>query len=809
MTESKSPLGIWYRKVVRGLLERVDPKRTESADAECARLDSLEEAFSEEVSACFLGASGIGKSTLINALVGESLLPQGGIGPLTAQALRVRYGEQAEFEVHYHSPVRVGRLAFALEKIYQAELRKKGQQVRESSPQDLLDLIDDDEDEDQESGSIRTEIDIDGGAQAEKNRELRKQAALMIAGRQDAECDMAYLIDRLRETVEQKTLFETSCLAEDLPRVERIRTCLIQGKKKQAFRCLESDNGFRTELHYHAAGFLAPIIDEMEVFSNADLLKTGIVLIDLPGVGIAGDVLVRVAEQYVRQRAKVVVLVVGVRGVTEADAKMLRNSGFLNRLLFAADDPAADPVQLIVVVVRVDDIAGTRYDNDPSRRRREHFADVCAEARRDVTSQLREYLTEAWRTDEKLSQMKEEVLDRIMKVLQVHPLSAVQHRLLIAKNEDNQAFIKDPEESNVPKFSRSLCEMAATLNYARRERLERTRSLFFSSITSTLQVIHEQWVREPHVEVEEGALREELNAFLVAIRKEFNTRRGEFRGFLRETIPAEIGKLVMEASISAQSAIGRYLFSLKDANWATLKAAVRRGGTFAGARHIDLPHDFALRFEEPVAEIWGKKLLQLIRKRTKTYAEDCVALVETVLHWAKGKGARVNSKLLEAQHEEIKAAAEQLTAVGKELINEMREEVKNLLVSSIREPIRRRCLRFVEKNQHMGPGVKLRMLFLFDELAEVSVKAATGPANDLLTTRFKEVEKEIAKVLRSDEDPIDRAADAIVESHEAIVRRSDAQRRKGVLKDIEVIKSASPLPFPEAGKSSQLTCEAA
>jgi hypothetical protein len=179
---------------------------------------------------------------------------------------------------------------------------------------------------------------------------------------------------------------------------------------------------------------------------------------------------------------------------------LLRNSGFLNRLLHAADDPASDPVQLMVVVVRADDIADTRYANDRSRKRREHFADVCAEARRDATTQLREHLTEAWRTDEKLSQTKQEVLDRVMDSLQVHPLSAIQYRRLLAKDEDDPAFIKEPEESNVPKFSRSLAEMAAAFNRERQERLERARNLFFSSVTSTIRVIHEQWVRDTHVE---------------------------------------------------------------------------------------------------------------------------------------------------------------------------------------------------------------------------------------------------------------------------------------------------------------------
>ena len=81
-----------------------------------------------------------------------------------------------------------------------------------------------------------------------------------------------------------------------------------------------------------------------------------------------------------------------------------------------------------------------------------------------------------------------------------------------------------------------------------------------------------------------------------------------------------------------------------------------------------------------------------------------------------------------------------------------------------------------------GQGVKARILDLFRELAEDVVAAAAEPAVQLLVSNFRLVEGEIKSVLKQYEDPLVSAADAIVSSHEDRIRRSDAQKRKAVLR---------------------------
>jgi GTP-binding protein EngB required for normal cell division len=94
----------WYQTRARCVLERHRPEKIDEFDRDCKRLQAAAAVLGHDLSVCFLGSSGVGKSTLINALVadGETVVPAGGVGPLTAQALIVRYGEQLKLEVVYH-----------------------------------------------------------------------------------------------------------------------------------------------------------------------------------------------------------------------------------------------------------------------------------------------------------------------------------------------------------------------------------------------------------------------------------------------------------------------------------------------------------------------------------------------------------------------------------------------------------------------------------------------------------------------------------------------------------------------------------
>lgn len=71
----------WYEQSARPFLERHSPDRLEALQADQERLSRLLDS-KDEVTVCFLGNSGVGKSTLLNALAAgaSQILPAGGIG---------------------------------------------------------------------------------------------------------------------------------------------------------------------------------------------------------------------------------------------------------------------------------------------------------------------------------------------------------------------------------------------------------------------------------------------------------------------------------------------------------------------------------------------------------------------------------------------------------------------------------------------------------------------------------------------------------------------------------------------------------
>ena len=343
MTDPIARLKEWFDNKARPFLEQHETDKVIELDQDLDRLLTTDHRASEELTICFLGASGVGKSTLINALVAgqENILPSGGIGPLTALAMQVRYSQEARFEAEYQPPQNLWRLVFGLEQTFKRQqVAQPAVAIEDTEP--VLEI-------DEVMTEVEADLQVEGEPLERRFDQLRRQAQKLVTDNQHADVLVPYLLDRLREVCGRRPIWGTAPKSEDALRLQRLTEVLAAAKDGRRHSCAENGDraAFLRDLADHASGFLAPIIREIHVFWNSPLLRPGVTLVDLPGVGVAGDVYKEVTRKWIVEKAKAVVLVVDNRGVKEADAELLRRSDFLTRLLFSVDDPKADPAVLV------------------------------------------------------------------------------------------------------------------------------------------------------------------------------------------------------------------------------------------------------------------------------------------------------------------------------------------------------------------------------------------------------------------------------------------------------------------------------
>jgi GTP-binding protein EngB required for normal cell division len=820
----------WYEKTARPFLERHAPDRLEAVQADQKRLSRLLQS-KDEVTICFLGNSGVGKSTLLNALAAgaSQILPAGGIGPLTAQATEVRYSEEKRFHVTYHPKKNLWRLAFALETRLQAERRATKKQsdsasieahetdadgalselASELTQEDLTEVLK------QAQGDPAVSMEERAAEPEDALEGFIKQAKNIVCSKQFAERSLEYLVDALRQACGYDPKWGSVTDAEDLVRIERIRRIMHSSRDDRSYERREGSDprGFQEDMTAHAAGFLSPLIEWIEVGWPSDLLKSGVVLVDLPGVGIAQDSYRDVTKSYVRDKARAVIVTVDRAGPTESTMDLLRTSGYWQRLVGAADDPASDACSMLIAVTRVDDVTQTEWQNQtftleegaPKPKKREVFAQLVEEFKLRMKSQIVEQLGKIGdSSNESVNEARDQARASIIDSLEIHPVSAPELRKILLDDEDDRPFLTNPEQTGIPQLQSSLAELAQRETEKKSLAIEELTQRLATTLISEMQLIEARWQHENRAAEESERLEKALTPILAEKMEEYRARAASFRNFLDETVQAKIEALVLEAQIAAEKDVKDYLTSLRGAHWSTLRAAVRRGGTFYGSRNINLPDDITGYFLEPMAAVWGQKLLRVIRSKTTDFASDTVQLVKEICDWANEHGGTtVNKKLLQTQQDRIAVLAKQIKTVGKEAVDELRQTVKSELSATIRKPIKSACEKFVKDGNDIGPGVRLRILELFSDLAQVATTAARDPAIRILQENATRVRTEVQHELKKGGDPLQDTADLIVESHEARVRRSDAQKRRIILSEVgSVIESFPARPL------CKIECEA-
>jgi len=781
---------LWFQDKARAAIEATTPEALGPLDSDRDRLVRLLNQ-PKTITICFLGHSGVGKSTLLNALAAEDrqVLPAGGIGPLTAMATEVRYSDQAFFEATYHPRHHLTRVGFALEQ----RLKKANEEKLDDSMRTAMDQELDPETRDDVLAELENGNDSSGDAGGNSTDGYIKQAKQIVTGDQFSSTSLEYLVDALRIACDLIPLSGLTLGTDDAVRIERVRAALKLTKENHSYkRVLDGDNSdFLAELNIHASGFLAPLISTIRVGWPSQLLQSGIILVDLPGVGIAQDSYRQITKNYVRDRARAIVLVVDRAGPTQDSVELLRTSGYWDRLVGATDDPDSDPADMIIAVTKVDDVTTEHWRNLGTENRPKKsavYADLVQQFKTKMRVQIGDQLQRFGSTsNEIVNDARTQARTRLLDSLEIHPVSAPEFRKILLDDEEDKPFLKDIFESGIPGLGDSLEILAAREIASRERQIEEVFRRFCGGIISAFKLCKSRLEIADPVTHETERIARELEDVARPKREERHLRVGAFREFLEGTARTKIRELVLEARQVAQEEIQDYLSSLRDAHWATLRAAVRRGGAFVGRRAINLPVDIADRFQEPLAAVWSQKLLKDIRKRTSELAADMSRMVVDICNWAEATDAGVKTELLEDQKKRIADRVAVMKEVGKEAVDELREVVKGRLSTVTQKPIRDACKTFVTQGDDIGPGVKRRILELFDSLAKECATAAQRPAIEVLTQNFEKVRVEINDAFGSWGDPIQETIDIIVKRRTERLKGLDQEERTRTLHEIEAL----------------------
>lgn len=743
-------------------------KLVSSGDALVAKIDPSRDHlvsalnWSTKFEVGLIGQSQIGKSTLINAILSDpqypQILPAGGIGPLTAQIIEVEFSERRKAEVTYHAADKINNLVFSLEKMTESEA--------------------DDESLEQKELADR------------KKNKLFAEATHLVTGNQHLVRSKDYLISVLKSLVKKHPLDKAK---ESIVFVDTDGDCyhkIIQSllAKKEAVVCTEDSPLFKEFVRTHASGCLAPLVKTMKLGWPSDLTKHGVSLVDLPGIGVFNDSLPEVTQEWIKKKGRSVVLVMRNNGLDNEAARTLRESGFLTRLLFSWEDRTDDPVQLILAITQMDVLVQGRAMEEREDFFRQEFKKCSGQVTEMVRVQLSQLLESEINSEgvEEVKEAKRKVAERIISEVQIMPLSALQYIYTITNNKRRE--FDDPEETNVPALVRAIRDAAIHRHNSIEQEIERRKKNYCAQ----LSLVIDQLLVDSDTSVNQRenlkALKSQFSSFSENLGRTLVARQGAFKTEITKQIPDKIENLMLRISGTAKESYTKYCRTLKDAHWNTLKAAIRRGGTYIGARKVDIRGSILEYIEEPIATKFSGDVIRPTRKAainlTEAYSDTVKQFVEWISEQPEFKNLKKQVVLIQRR---LEADKEEIESIGEDRLKQLKDEVRAEIDTPLTKKIESRCDRFINSEESAGYGVKGRMLELVEDMGKEAIDLACQAAETFLRDIYKTIyatlmQKDLSALKR---DLVKEIEEILFGFSEEIKASADILRKKKAVEQLK------------------------
>lgn len=513
-------LSTWFRELdlIRALVERPDRIRI-----------------------ALIGSTGAGKSTFLNAVLGQEVLPVGVMEPCTAFVTSVAYSHDEQYEVN---------IQFFTREEWKKDLKC------------LITALNPGETDDNATDIAETKELI----QASKKR-IETVYGIQIADGSD----LKSLTRELPEEV--KRIFDANSIVKQT----------FDDRKKMQVYLKEFIRGGKDS-------HLWPLIKEVHVAGPYECLVGGLELVDLPGLNDPNEARVEVTREYLRTAPFVWVIFPMVRGLTKDIQKILQEEKLLRTLVLSGTYGS-----LSLIGTKADDVdtnmadqLGLPDDCD--------IEDIIKAYRKQTIDEARKQLVQMIR-DLAVNNEDSDTLERMVKMarqVHVHATSASAYNKLKNIGRLRKDYgISDTNQTGIPNILEylSIISNNAGGQFNAQTALNRLDQLaeeiaFFFRAKATMPT--------PKVGQARERIQKERETFSSEISEIQRKAKGDLASFKKRFLE----KLDPLFAISVQG-INRVTAGWESIHWATLKAIVQRDGIFKSPSTHRF-HDFNEELVEPL-----------------------------------------------------------------------------------------------------------------------------------------------------------------------------------------------------------------
>lgn len=596
----------------------------------------------KELPIAFLGPSQQGKSSLINALLGQEILAVGGaIGACTCVITSIHYRENARFRAE---------IDFIRLKDWRAELRALAEAVEaapspDDSPEDIQEW------------------------EAGRKAALEKLKAVY---RMDSP-------EGIRDLLLDGELGLPSDIAQAMRHGHPI---LIEEENARTLR-----NKVRRYLvgrEQHDDGQFWPLIKTVRISGDFKVLAHGVVLVDLPGLNDPNPAREQVTKKYLEEAHYVWLICNSQTGIDKVFTQVLRDTGLFFRLFLHGRLGAFS-----VIATRIDDtnirVVLEQMGHDPDNYDGPD-GPVIDFRRKEIDRYIRSHLMEiageiVAAAADASEDGRREFLQQVRKI-PVFSIATTAYLHAIGLNRQYRGLALSAEQTHVPKLLKHLHAITLERSFtAQVEAVRRRLVMLHDQIRRFfLDVIRRDELDNQEAAREWGALRTNASTMIDAATASVRAITSGSDTDLANC-SAEFEKRMAGFDQRAIKALDGVFGSWEAVNWRSLQAAVRRNGEWFSRslqRQFDFNQDIASAYLGLVPFVWedffGKELTGIVHQ-VATRTEDAIKLAAAQVQGAMSMLAHQPPGVSESMEASLKAAAESFALQSGLILNTINDQI--------------------------------------------------------------------------------------------------------------------------------------